>query len=73
VSPDSAAPAPQAGTEAAAPADRVDLSDAAAVVRWCEHFGITREQLEEAVKAAGDDPSAVREHLLNQGASAGAG
>ena len=55
------------------PAGPIDLSDDATVARWLDHFGITRTQLEEAVQAAGSDPAAVREHLLNQGASAGAG
>lgn len=52
---------------------RIDLADEAAVQRWIEHFGITRAQLEEAVQAAGTEPGKVREHLLNQGASAGPG
>ena len=52
---------------------RVDLADAAGLRHWCDHFGVTQEQLEEAVHAAGDDPAAVQEHLLNQGGSAGAG
>jgi hypothetical protein len=53
--------------------ERVNLGDPAAVKQWCEHFGITAEQLAEAVKAAGDKPAAVKEQLLNQGGSAGAG
>lgn len=59
--------------EAAVPAGPIELADEAAVQRWIEHFGITVQQLEEAVQAAGTDPAAVREHLLNQGASSGAG
>jgi len=62
----SAAPAPHLP-------ERIDLGNPAAVKQWCEHFGITAEQLAEAVKAAGDKPAAVKEHLLNQGGSAGAG
>lgn len=57
---------------AEAPA-RVDLHDPQVTKYWREHFGATVQQLEEAVAAAGDDPAAVREHLLNQGGSAGAG
>lgn len=53
--------------------DRVDSGDPANVAQWCETFGITASQFEEAVAAAGTDPAALREHLLNQGASAGAG
>jgi len=55
------------------PHERIDLADDAAVKHWCEHFGVTVEQLAEAVKAAGNEPTAIREHLLQQGASAGAG
>jgi hypothetical protein len=43
------------------------------VKRWCKEFGVTEAQLAEAVQAVGGDAAAVREHLLNQGASAGAG
>ncbi len=52
---------------------RVDPQDEAGMAWWREHFGVTTQQLQEAVQAAGDDPAAVREHLLNQGASAGVG
>lgn len=55
------------------PAGPIDLADDTNVARWLDHFGITRTQLEEAVQAAGTDSATVREHLLNQGASAGAG
>lgn len=51
----------------------IDLSDPASIRRWCQHFGVTEQQLDEAIKAVGPEPAAVREHLLNQGASAGAG
>lgn len=51
----------------------IELSDDDAVRRWCEHFGVNRQQLEEAVAAAGAEAGAVHEHLLNQGGSAGAG
>lgn len=51
----------------------VDTDDPGIVKYWCEVFGITLEQLQEAVLAAGTDPAAVREHLLKQGSSAGAG
>jgi hypothetical protein len=55
------------------PSRPIDLSDAAAVKRWCQEFGVTEAQLAEAVQAVGGDAATVREHLLNQGASAGAG
>ncbi len=51
----------------------VDLADAAGMAHWLDHFGVTQQQLEEAVQAVGGDPARVREHLLNQGSSAGAG
>jgi hypothetical protein len=53
--------------------DKVDVADERALTVWREHFGATTEQLAEAVRAVGTDPSKVREHLLNQGGSAGAG
>jgi hypothetical protein len=51
---------------------RIDLADEAGAKYWQQHFGVSIEQLEESVKAVGDDPGAVQEHLLNQGGSAGA-
>ena len=50
----------------------VDLSDPDNIAFWRERLGVTIEQLQEAVRAVGNKPQAVREHLLNQGASAGA-
>jgi hypothetical protein len=54
-------------------AHRIDLSDPDAVKHWCEHFGVTEEQLREAELAVGPKVADVKEHLLNQGGSAGAG
>jgi hypothetical protein len=51
----------------------LDLQDSDMVEQWCRHFGATADQLEEAVKAAGNEYAAIREHLLNQGASSGTG
>jgi len=51
----------------------INLDDEQAVAEWCAHFGITVDQLEEAVLGVGSDSQAVREHLLNQGASSGPG
>ena len=56
-----------------APPGPIDPDDADNLQAWLDHFGITAEQLREAVNAAGSDPRAVTEHLLNQGASAGPG
>ncbi|MDP9044016.1 MAG: DUF3606 domain-containing protein [Pseudomonadota bacterium] len=53
------------------PASSIHLDDAEQVQRWLDHFGVTAEQLQEAVQAVGSDPQAVTEHLLHQGASAG--
>ncbi len=50
---------------------KIDLDDEAGLKYWQEHYGVTEEQLREAVQAAGDDPGAVEKHFLNQGASAG--
>ncbi len=65
-------PAASGGNADELPA-RVDPADEATLARWREHFGVTIEQLLEAVQAVGGDPQAIREHLLNQGSSAGAG
>ncbi|MBL8286542.1 MAG: DUF3606 domain-containing protein [Rubrivivax sp.] len=61
----------EAGSRAAPPAGRIDMADERAVQQWCDHLGITRQQLEEAVKAVGNDAAALKRHLLIQGASAG--
>jgi hypothetical protein len=53
--------------------ESIDIADEACVQRWIEHFGITQTQLEDAVRAAGPRPDAVERHLLESGASAGAG
>jgi len=60
-------------TSRASPAGPVDPDDAERLQLWLDHFGVTAEQLREAVNAAGTDPQAVAEHLLNQGGSAGPG
>ena len=60
-------------TPATHPDGPVDPDDPARLQQWLDHFGVTAEQLQEAVNAAGRSPTAVAEHLLNQGASAGAG
>lgn len=51
---------------------RVDLQDEKGLQYWRGQFGVTLEQLIESVQAVGSNPDAVREHLLNQGSSAGA-
>jgi Protein of unknown function (DUF3606) len=59
-------------TQAPLPAS-VDPEDETNLQRWCEHFGVTAQQLVEAVKAVGREPAAIHRHLLDQGASAGPG
>jgi hypothetical protein len=59
-------------TSSPPPGDRIDLNDEAAVRRWLDYFGVTVTQLQEAVKAAGNQAEDVKQHLLNQGSSAGA-
>ena len=54
------------------PPGPVDPADGRCLQQWLDHFGVTAEQLHEAVLAVGNDPAAVAEHLLNQGGSAGA-
>ncbi|BAL96367.1 DUF3606 domain-containing protein [Rubrivivax gelatinosus] len=56
-----------------APDETIDVHDDAALQRWAEHFGVTPSQIEEAVQAAGPQVRDVQSHLLDQGASAGAG
>ena len=55
------------------PAGPIDPDDSAQLPAWLDYFGITAQQLREAVNAAGSDPQAVTEHLLHQGGSAGPG
>jgi len=55
------------------PAGDINLQDEASVARWTGHFGITQMQLEEAVRAVGNDPGKIREHLSNQRASSAPG
>lgn len=51
----------------------VEPDDPANAQHWIEVFGVTVEQLQEAVAAVGAEPARVREHLLHQGGSAGVG
>lgn len=51
---------------------QVTLNDAKDAERWMQHFGATREQIEEAIRAVGNDVTAISEHLQHQGAGGGA-
>jgi hypothetical protein len=43
--------------------DRIDLSDPDEVRNWTKSLGVTREQLEQAVQAAGNTADKVRDYL----------
>lgn len=42
---------------------RISLSEKWEVQYWTKELGVTHEQLEQAVKQAGNSASAVRQHL----------
>jgi Protein of unknown function (DUF3606) len=42
---------------------RIDLADPAGVRYWAEQFGVTEQEIREAVEAAGADVDEVRERL----------
>ncbi|MFL6673650.1 MAG: DUF3606 domain-containing protein [Massilia sp.] len=42
---------------------RINVHEAWEVAYWTRELGVTKEQLEQAVKTAGTDVSAVRQHL----------
>ncbi|HET7729850.1 MAG TPA: DUF3606 domain-containing protein [Usitatibacter sp.] len=46
--------------------DRIDINDADEVRNWTKSLGVSREKLEEAVRAVGPMASRVREHLGNR-------
>lgn len=56
----------------ATPPATIDPSDQDNLVYWRDKFGVTIEQLQDAVTAAGREPSAVTEHFMREGSSAGA-
>ena len=43
--------------------ERIDLSDQAACERWVKKLNVTHEQMREAIKAVGNNPSDVELHL----------
>ena len=45
----------------------IDLTRESDVAYWCRIFDVTIEELREAVKHAGHEPSEVRRHLSNRG------
>ena len=43
--------------------DRIDMNDPDEVRNWTKSLGVSKEQLEEAVRAVGSVASKVRQHL----------
>jgi hypothetical protein len=43
--------------------DRIDMNDPDEVRNWMESLGVSREELQRAVQAAGDRAERVREYL----------
>ena len=43
--------------------DRIDMSDPDEVRNWTKSLGVTKEELQKAVQAAGDRAEQVREYL----------
>ena len=43
--------------------DRIDIHDPDEVRNWTKSLGVTKEELERAVQAAGTNADKVREHL----------
>ncbi len=50
-------------TQAPADPSRIALEDDNAVKYWTQKLGVTRLQLEQAVKAVGDNADTVEEHF----------
>ena len=43
--------------------DRINMNEEYEVRDWAKKFGVSEEQLRQAVKAVGDRPDKVRQHL----------
>ena len=43
--------------------DRIDMSDPDEVRNWTQSLGVSRDELQRAVQAAGDRADSVREYL----------
>jgi hypothetical protein len=46
--------------------DRIDINDPDEVRNWTKSLGVSKEELERAVKAAGPVAEKVRQHLRGQ-------
>jgi Protein of unknown function (DUF3606) len=55
-----------------ADAKRININEAHELDYWCERFGVTPQQLEDAVKKAGVMASDVKRHLGQSHAAGGA-
>lgn len=50
-----------------APREVIDLTRETDVAYWCRIFDVSIDQLREAVKHAGHEPTAVQRHLSEKG------
>ena len=46
--------------------DRIDMSDEDEVLNWTKSLGVSKDELQRAVQAAGDRADKVREYLGNR-------
>jgi hypothetical protein len=51
---------------------RINVTEDYELRDWAKKFGVTKDQLKEAVRAAGDDAAKVELHLKQTSASRGA-
>jgi hypothetical protein len=51
---------------------RINVNEDYELRDWAKKFGVTKDQLKEAVRAAGDDAAKVELHLKQNSASRGA-
>jgi hypothetical protein len=50
---------------------RIDVSQEYELRDWSKKFGVTSEQLKEAVRAVGDNAAKVEQHLRERGSASG--
>jgi hypothetical protein len=50
---------------------RIDVSQEYELRDWSKKFGVTSEQLKEAVRAVGDNATKVEQHLRERGSASG--
>jgi predicted nucleotidyltransferase len=50
---------------------RIDVNQDYELRDWSDKFGVSKEELKEAVKAVGDDASKVEQHLKERGGRSG--